>query len=117
MTKDSLLEPLYRISCCIPVDHVDEVVAAVQRVVPLGDGHYDSVHWIIDGVRERFRPLAGANPTRGRIGELHEEASSWLVLAIPHDESVLERVLGALRDAHPWEAPSVFVDEAFRSRR
>lgn len=108
---DISLEPMYRLTVSVPTDKVDDVVDSVREITDLGSARYDSVHWIIDGVRERFRPLPGSNPARGRIGELHEEPSCWLVLCIARDDALLTRVLESIRTAHPWESPALFVDE------
>lgn len=114
-TRDGLLQPVYRISVFCPPASVEALVEAVQRILPLGDGNYDSVHWVIRDVVEHFRPLPGAQPTEGRTGQLHASESVLLVFAIARDDALLERVLHeAIRPSHPWEEPAIFVDASFR---
>ena len=109
------LRPIYRIGVFVPPDHVEDMMAAILALEPLGDDRYDSVHWIIGGVTERFRPLAGSNPTVGSTGEVHGGESTLLMFSIDRNESRLQRLLrDAIMPAHPWESPSIFVDESFQ---
>ena len=108
------LEPVYRITVFAPEGAVGRLLASIRRITPLGDARYDSVHWVIRDCREYFRPLPGSEPARGKPGELHEEPSVMLVFAIPRDAELLQKVIDeGIRPAHPWESPSIFVDESF----
>ncbi len=48
-----------------------------------------------------FRPLEGASPHIGTVGEL-EEVAEWKLEAVVLEEDV-ERVLAAMLEAHPYE--------------
>ena len=112
MSNSFSFRNLFRIGIFAPPDAVRGLLDAVQAIIPLGDERYDSVHWLLEGARERFRPLAGSRPTMGRIGELSDVESALLVIAIPRDEALLQQVLNdALLPSHPWESPSIFIDE------
>lgn len=106
---------MYRVTVFLPAQPASlcrDTLDAVQGIVRLGDGKYELVHWTVDGVTERFRPLESAKPARGRTGSLHEETGQWLVFLLPRKVAVLERVLrDAVLAVHPWEAPGVTVDE------
>lgn len=103
---------MYRVTVFIPAEYRSRMLAAVQEIVPLGDEHYDLVHWSVENVTERFRPLPGARPSRGEIGQLHAEEGEFLVFLLPQDEQQLDHVLQrAVFATHPWEAPGVTVEK------
>jgi hypothetical protein len=106
--------PVYRITTFVPPEHLDSVLEAVERQVPLVFGPYDrSAWWSAVGV-EQFRPLGGASPTVGEVGKVERVPTVRLELAIPRDPELLDRALNlGLIPSHPWEEPAVFVDESF----
>ncbi|MEP6800854.1 MAG: hypothetical protein ABJC07_02875 [Acidobacteriota bacterium] len=104
--------PAYRVTTFVPPENVDAVVDAIVAVNPLGDGRYDRVCWKSAVGVEQFRPLEGAHPTRGRVGEVTRCAAVRLEFVLPRDPETLRRVLEeGLIPAHPWEEPAVFIDE------
>jgi hypothetical protein len=52
----------------------------------------------------QFRPLTGANPTIGNVGQL-EHVPEWRVEMICTDD-VVDAVHTALRQSHPYEEPA-----------
>lgn len=105
--------PVYRVTTFVPPNHVDAVLAGVEREVPLVFGPYDrSAWWSAVGI-EQFRPLPGATPTVGTPGKVERVPSVRLEFAIPRQAELLQRVLtrGILAN-HPWQEPAVFIDEA-----
>ena len=78
---------------------VDALAAAGAGVI----GDYDRCAWTIEGVGT-FRPVAGAQPTTGRIGEIERvlETRVEMVVPIRHRRATVE----ALRAAHPYEEPA-----------
>lgn len=108
------LRPIYRITVFVPQGALQDVVAAIKRVHPLGDDYYDSVLWYVEDAREQFRPRAKARPAKGRAGELHEEPVSMLIFSLPRDEALLDAVLAqGIRPHHPWEMPGMFIEESW----
>lgn len=108
-----LFKPVYRITTFVPPDKLEALLEGITRVVPLGWGKYDQVSWVSGEVTERFRPLAGSNPTAGTVGELEKVPSVRLEFVIPRDEALLEKMLTeGLIPSHPWEEPAVFIDES-----
>lgn len=92
----------------VPVEDADRVRAAVTEAGAGAIGDYDSCTFSAAG-EGRFRPLEGADPTIGRVGELE-------VVREVRVESVLPRsrraeVVRALVQAHPYEEPAYDVVE------
>ncbi len=102
----------YRVVTFVPPDHLDSVLEAVERQSPLIFGPYErSAWWSAAGI-EQFRPMADANPTEGRAGELERVPTVRLEFALERDPDLLRRVLDdGLLPTHPWEEPAVFIDE------
>ena len=108
------LQAIYRVTVFVPKNALRRVVDGVKQVYPLGDDYYDSVMWYLEDAREEFRPGPGANPARGKAGELHEEAVSMLVFSVPRDRDTLEKVIEqGIKAHHPWEAPGLFIEESW----
>ncbi|MCD7100026.1 hypothetical protein [Stenotrophomonas sp. MMGLT7] len=107
------LEPVYRITVFVPPEHLERLKRGILAVDPLGAGHYDQVMWTAAPGEEQFRPLAGADPALGRIGEVARAPSVRLEFAIARDRQLLQRMIEqGIHAHHPWEVPAVFVDEA-----
>lgn len=107
-----ILRAVYRVSVVVPVGHVQGVLDGVRAVLPLDSGDY--AHWafISAGGEEQFRPLAGAQPAQGVIGELERVASQRIEFCIERDGALLSALLAAIRAHHPWQVPAIFVDES-----
>lgn len=69
-------------------------------------GNYSHCTFTIKGTG-RFKPLKGANPTIGEVGKLEEVAEERIETVC--EESKLEDVLKAIKDAHPYEEPATDV--------
>ena len=69
-------------------------------------GNYDSCSFSSIGIG-RFRPLAGANPHIGKVGDLEEVEEERIELDCFVD--ALDRVLEGIRHAHPYEEPGIEV--------
>lgn len=92
-----------------PVESTEDVLAAVHAAGAGAIGDYRECAFLTRGTGQ-FRPLAGACPTIGSVGDLER---------LPEDrvEVVLERalrgaVVAALREAHPYEEPAFHIIEA-----
>ena len=92
----------------VPHEHADAVRAAITAAGAGSIGDYDSCTFTSSG-EGRFRPLQGANPTIGRVGDLEvvEEARVEAVLPRARRRHVIE----AMRSAHPYEEPAFDVLE------
>ena len=87
----------------IPETHLESVKSALFAAGAGRIGDYDNCCWQVKGAGQ-FRPLEGSSPFLGQHGavETVEEYKVELVLA----EGVLDEVLKALRNSHPYEEPA-----------
>jgi dinuclear metal center YbgI/SA1388 family protein len=92
----------------VPIEQADALRAAITRAGAGAVGDYDSCTFTSTG-EGRFRPLDGANPAIGRVGEVE-------VVQEARVESVFRRhlrreIVAAMRAAHPYEEPAYDVLE------
>ncbi|MGE5719896.1 MAG: Nif3-like dinuclear metal center hexameric protein [Nocardioidaceae bacterium] len=101
-------DPLDKVVTFVPHENADEVREAITRAGAGRIGDYDSCTFTSEG-EGRFRPLDGAKPAIGRVGEIEVVAESRV-------EAVLSRarrrhVLEALKAVHPYEEPAYDIFE------
>jgi hypothetical protein len=106
------MEKAYRVTVFVPPAQLEEVITSITRVLPANYGKYGEVFWWSAPGTEQYRPLEGANPSSGTIGELSRMESIELKFLLPRNEELLNQVVEeGIRPAHPWEAPVITVDE------
>lgn len=106
------LLPVYRVTVYVPSEHAQRMIDGVCAVDDLRIGDYAHAAWISAPATEQFRPLEGANPSLGGIGELVRAPSVRIEFCIPRDAARLARLVeSGIRAHHPWEVPAIFVDE------
>ena len=106
------LVPVYRITVFVPPAQLEALQRGIRAVDSLRQGEYEDGMWISAPGIEQFRPLAGAQPSQGRIGELEQVETVRLELCIPRDPVRLQRLIEqGIRPHHSWEVPAIFVDE------
>lgn len=101
---------LVKIVTFVPQESTEKVREALAKVgvgAGITDGpnssEYAECFYELEGTG-MFRPLAGANPTIGNIGELTKVAETRLESILP--ESMIGRAVKALKKAHPYEEPA-----------
>ncbi len=92
----------------VPLADADAVLSALFAVGAGQIGDYDSCAFVLEGLGQ-FRPLQGANPTIGAVGELEHVPENRVELTFPRD--IRDQVVAALRQAHPYEEPAFHVLE------
>ena len=92
----------------MPVADAERCATRSRRPGPGAIGDYDSASFTVEG-EGRFRPLAGASPTIGTVGDLEEVAEVRIEVVA----AALRRaeVVRALLAAHPYEEPAYDVVE------
>lgn len=107
------LHPVWRITVFVPPAQLRAVQDGICAVDPLQSGDYDRAMWLSSPGEEQFRPLPGAQPAVGTIGEVTRLASVRLEFVIPRDPALLARIVEhGIRPHHPWQVPAIFVDES-----
>jgi dinuclear metal center YbgI/SA1388 family protein len=87
----------------VPHEHADRLRAAIAEAGAGAIGDYDSCTFTSSG-EGRFRPLDGANPAIGRVGEVEVVQEVRVESVVPRSRRAA--VVSALRAAHPYEEPA-----------
>lgn len=83
-----------------PLENADQIRKALTEAGAGSIGNYDACSFNMEGTGT-FRPLKGANPHLGEIGNVHFEKEARISVLIP---THLERtIMNALRESHPYE--------------
>ena len=101
-------DPLDSLVVFVPVAQAQRVLDALADAGAGAIGDYDRCAWSTTGTGT-FRPLPGAHPAVGRVGQVEvvEEARVEVVLPRSHRA----QVLAAMRAAHPYEEPAHVLTE------
>ncbi|MGJ4887825.1 hypothetical protein [Bradyrhizobium sp. HKCCYLR20261] len=96
----------YKIVVYVPEADGEAVRSAMGAAGAGRIGNYDYCSFTLKGMG-RFRPLAGANPAIGTVGQLETVEEERIETVCAADR--LKAVLGAIRGAHPYEEPAIDV--------
>ncbi|MBY5927180.1 MULTISPECIES: YqfO family protein [unclassified Halomonas] len=91
---------MYKLAFFVPHDHAEAVKEAVFATGAGRIGDYEACCFQTAG-EGQFRPLSGADPHIGRVGEL-ERVQEFKVEMVCADE-LIEAAVSALKLAHPYE--------------
>jgi dinuclear metal center YbgI/SA1388 family protein len=107
---------LVKLVVFVPVAEAERLVDALAQAGAGAIGDYDRCAWVSTG-EGTFRPLAGADPSVGRIGEITSLPESRVEMVVP--QSRRDAVVAALRAAHPYQEPAfdLLMQAALPSRR
>jgi len=107
-----MAKTLYKIIIYVPQTHLEQVRIAACNAGAGRIGKYDNCAFMISGIAS-YRPLDGAKPFQGEIGQL--ERTGEVRLEVTAEKSVLEKVIKAVKMLHPYEEPviDVYKLEAF----
>ena len=87
----------------VPPEALDAVRDALFSAGAGRIGDYERCSWYAEGTGT-FRPLAGASPSVGVVGQDERVAELRLETVFP--EELQADVIAALRDSHPYEEPA-----------
>jgi hypothetical protein len=82
--------------------------------VGLEYGKYDRVAYIDAEGMEQYRPLAGSKA--GAQQTVTRTPSRVVTVSVVHDRAMLQKVVDAIYQAHPYEEPVIYITEGWRSR-
>lgn len=94
---------MYKFIAYIPENALETVKTAMFNAGAGNFGNYDNCCWQILG-HGQFRPLTGANPAIGQIGQLATVAEWRVEMIVPKDK--LLAIIQAYKSAHPYEVPA-----------
>jgi len=100
--------PMAHVSCFVPPEHTDTVIAALSGAGAGAVGDYDFCAYWVDGTGQ-FRPLPGADPHVGSVGVLERVNERRLEMVVPRVR--VHDVVQALHIAHPYEQPAFTVTD------
>lgn len=88
----------------VPESDYEGLIEALNQAGLLGNGDYDYVHATTQ-VMGHWRPLSGADPTIGEIGEKTSQPELKLEFRVPEDS--LEKVRQIIKEHHSYETPII----------
>jgi dinuclear metal center YbgI/SA1388 family protein len=92
--------PLDKLVTFVPHADVEAVLDALAGAGAGAIGDYDRCAFRVDGTGT-FRPLRGAQPAIGTVGDVEQVAETRLEMVLPRESRA--QVVAALRAAHPYE--------------
>jgi hypothetical protein len=92
----------------VPVADTERVLDAVLATGAGAAGDYRDCAFVAPGTGQ-FRPVAGARPAIGTVGDLEKVAENRVELVL--DRALRGAVVAALRAAHPYEEPAFHILE------
>jgi dinuclear metal center YbgI/SA1388 family protein len=96
-------DPLDKLVVFVPVADADRLIDALSGAGAGRLGDYERCAWTVPGTGT-FRPLAGANPSVGSVGEVEQVQETRVEMVVPAARRAA--VIAALRAAHPYEEPA-----------
>lgn len=99
---------MYQIVFYAPDQEVERVKSSMFHAGAGKIGNYEHCSFESSGVGQ-FRPLVGANPFIGILGEL--EQVSEVKVEMVCEKSIIKEVILALKSSHPYEIPAYHVME------
>jgi hypothetical protein len=98
--------PRLKVEILVPDDHVEAVLAALHASGAGRIGAYDHCIslWRVNG---RWRPLPGASPYHGAVGEVTHGSETKVESVC--DAGQAGDVLKAVRAVHPYEEPVIYL--------
>lgn len=95
--------PLDKMVTFVPIESAESVREALTEAGAGHIGNYDSASFSTPGTG-RFRPLRGASPAIGAVGEVAEVDEVRIEVVVPRSRR--HDVVEAMRHAHPYEEPA-----------
>jgi hypothetical protein len=92
----------------VPRPQTEALLAALFAAGAGRVGEYEECAFVAPG-EGRFRPVRGAQPAIGRVGEVERVAEDRVEVVLPR--RLRSVVVAALRAAHPYEEPAFHVLE------
>ena len=95
---------MIKLEIFVPVRHLEQMCAVLRLAGAGAVGNYDSV-LSYSPVKGRWRPLDGAQPYQGEIGQLCEADEYKLEVCCREED--MDQIIQAVKQAHPYEEPVI----------
>ena len=96
-------QPLAKLTTYVPTADAERIREALAEAGAGRIGDYDHASFSTEG-EGRFRPLPGAEPTIGSVGDVETVGETRIEVVLPRSRRT--PVVGALLAAHPYEEPA-----------
>lgn len=93
-------EGLCKIVVFVPIEHTEAVLSAMGDAGAGHVGNYSHCAYYGEGTGT-FKPLEGAEPFIGQVGETAKVVENRVETIVP--KASLSKVIGAMKEAHPYE--------------
>jgi hypothetical protein len=90
----------FKLVVFVPQTHIEQVRIAASNAGAGRIGKYDSCFFMTSGIGT-YKPLKGAKPSKGEIGELERVGKVRLETTVPKNK--LKKVMAAIKKVHPYE--------------
>ena len=87
----------------VPTERAEALIDALAAAGAGTLGNYERCAWTTQGTGT-FRPVAGADPAVGTVGEIAHVPETRVEMVLPRH--LRSAVVAALRAAHPYEEPA-----------
>jgi hypothetical protein len=99
---------MYKLTVFVPEEALEQVKSALFAAGAGKIGNYEQCCWQVQGIGQ-FMPLVGSNPHIGTQDSL-ERVNEWRIEMVVATANI-QKVIGALKQAHPYETPAYDVIE------
>ena len=107
VTTDQLYKA-YQVTTYIPAAEVANVINGILKVWAAKFGNYEHVIWSSSVGKEYFKPLSGAVPKMGSVGQSERIDSVAVNFFIPKNKALLLNIINnGIYPSHPWETPVI----------
>jgi hypothetical protein len=108
-----IVTPYFKLEIFIPAEKLDELLETLAQTHAGEIGKYDHCT-SITRVEGTWRPLEGADPAVGSVGQLHK--GSEYKVEVNCREQYLAETIRAVRAMHPYEEPLINIVPLANSR-
>lgn len=93
---------LFKIVVFVPGDYADTIRKVMGEAGAGQLGNYSNCSFSSKGIG-RYKPLEGAKPMKGKIGNIEEAEEERIETICPKEK--VKVVINAIKKAHPYEKP------------
>ena len=97
------MSEFYKLVVFVPSESLVSLKSALFNAGAGRLGNYEQCAWAVLG-RGQFKPMAGADPAEGRVGELCTLDEYRVEVLV--ERSDMHDVVSALKASHPYEHPA-----------